>query len=247
MELNLKGKRIIVTGASKGIGRAIAQALLAEGARLAICARDPSQLEEAAAALSKHGEVHHQVADMSQDGAPADFASWAAQTLGGLDIVVSNVSAMSNSFRECVETDILGVQSLLRESLKHMADHSGANIICISSRAASMGMPRLQSYATVKAATISMVKSLAMELGPRGIRVNAVSPGDIFFPGGGWDVIRQHKPTWYKTALAENPYGRLGKPEEVADVVTFIASDRASFISGANILVDGAATTGLQI
>jgi 3-oxoacyl-[acyl-carrier protein] reductase len=162
--------------------------------------------------------------------------------------LISNVSAGgSGSFRDCVETDIMGAQALMRGSLSHMADQSGANIICISSRAASMGIPFLQSYAAVKAATISMVKSMAMEVAPRGIRVNAVSPGDIEFDGGAWGEAKLHNPKVYAKFLSDNPMGRMGRLDEIADVVTFIASERASLVSGANILVDGAATTGLQI
>lgn len=110
-----------------------------------------------------------------------------------------------------------------------------------------MGIPILQSYAAVKAATISMVKSMAMEVAPRGIRVNAVSPGDIEFDGGAWGEARLHNPKVYAQFLSENPMGRMGRLDEIADVVTFIASERASLVSGANILVDGAATKGLQI
>ena len=248
MDLRLKGKRIIVTGASKGIGRAITTCLLDEGARLAICGRDEDRLSQATSELSALGEIHGKSCDLSSLEQTTAFVDWAAEQLGGLDILISNVSAGGGaSFRDCVETDIMGGQALMRGSLSHMQNQSGANIICISSRAASMGIPFLQSYAAVKAATISMVKSMAMEVAPRGIRVNAVSPGDIEFDGGAWGEAKLHNPKVYAQFLSENPLERMGRLDEIADVVTFIASERASLVSGANILVDGAATKGLQI
>ena len=193
------------------------------------------------------GEIHHRAAHMGKPDEPAEFANWAAERLGGLDIVVSNVSAMNTDFRRCVEVDIMGAQSLLRTSLDHMEANAGANLICIASRAASVGIPFLQSYAAVKAATVSMVKSLALELAGRGIRANVVSPGDIKFEGGVWGRAETEDPKLYKSILRENPMGRLGRPEEIADVVAFIASERASFVSGAHLLVDGAATRSLQL
>lgn len=247
MDLKLQNKRVIVTGASKGIGRAIATSLLQEGAKLAICARDENTLKQTQAQLSELGEVHATTCDLSNPEQTADFVNWAGSQLGGLDILISNVSAGGNDFRASFETDIIGAQSLMRASLELMQDNNNANIICISSRAASIGIPFLQSYAAVKAATISMVKSLALEVASRGIRVNAVSPGDIEFEGGSWDNVKQHNPKLYTSILRDNPLGRLGRLDEVADVVTFIASERASFVTGANILADGGATKGLQL
>ncbi len=247
MDLHLKGKRVIVTGGSKGIGKAIAASFLQEGAEVTICARDAGTLEATANELKQLGNVHFQTADLSDSEAAANFVNWASDQMGGLDILVSNVSAMSTDFRECVEIDIIGVQALLRAGLKRMEDHSDCNIICISSRAAAIGIPFMQSYAAVKAATISMVKSLALEVARRGIRVNAVSPGDIEFPGGSWERNKTENPKLYNAVLKENAFRRLGKPEEIGDVVAFIASDRSSFVSGANILVDGAATRSIQI
>lgn len=247
MDLGLAGRRVAVTGGSRGIGRAIVAAFLEEGARVAFCARGADGCEAAARALGEAGEVHARPADMGREGDPEAFVEWAADTLGGLDVLVSNVSAMRNDYRRCVEVDIMGAHALVRAGLARMEDDAGANVICIASRAAAVGIPFLQAYSAVKAATISMVKSTALEVARRGIRVNVVSPGDIEFPGGSWARAREENPKLYGAILRENPFRRLGRPEEVADVVAFLASPRAAFVSGANVLVDGCATRSLQI
>ncbi|WP_394935551.1 SDR family NAD(P)-dependent oxidoreductase [uncultured Ilumatobacter sp.] len=248
MDLGLTGKRILVTGGSKGIGRGITQALLEEGAVVTICARNADGLATAATELSASGTVHHRATDMAVEGDPTALVEWAAEQMGGLDIVVSNVSAMAGpDWSASVNVDLVRTDELLRAALGKMEDHAGANLVCIGSRAASTGAPRIAAYAAVKAATVSMVKSLAFEVARRGIRVNIVSPGDILFPGGVWDDVRKEGGKLWNATLKQNPFRRLGTPEEIADVVAFLVSNRASFVTGANILVDGGATTGLQI
>jgi len=248
MDLGLSGKRILVTGGSKGIGRGVTQALLGEGAVVAICARNADGLATASAELSALGTVHHRVTDMAVEGDPTALVEWAAEQMGGLDIVVSNVSAMAGpDWSASVNVDLVRTDELLRAALGKMEDHAGANLVCIGSRAASTGAPRIAAYAAVKAATVSMVKSLAFEVARRGIRVNVVSPGDILFPGGVWDDARKEGGKLWDATLKQNPFRRLGTPEEIANVVAFLVSNRASFVTGANILADGGATTGLQI
>ena len=248
MDLMLTGKRVIVTGASRGIGRAIAETFLDEGARVAICARDAPGLASAAEELGRHGEVHQRCLDMAEPDGPAAFVDWAVEQLGGLDVVVSNVSAQAgNDYAASFQVDIEGANSLVRSALANMADHDDANIVFIGSRAGNVGVPWMPAYAAVKAATVSMAKSLALELARRGIRVNVVSPGDVLFSGGSWDRAQRDNPKLFEGILRENPLRRLGRPEEIADVVAFIASQRASFVTGANIMVDGGATRGLQI
>ncbi len=248
MDLELTGKRVLVTGGSRGIGRAITKVFLDEGARVAICARGEAALAEAAAELSEFGEVHHRPADIGVVGEPAALVEWAVDTLGGLDVLVSNVSAMAGpDWEASCAVDLVGTNALIRTALEHMEDDTGANIVCIGSRAASTAAARIPAYAAVKAATVSMIKSLAREVARRGIRANVVSPGDIIFPGGSWDDARIEDGKLWNAILRENPFRRLGEPEEIADVVAFVASARASFMTGSNVLVDGGATTGIQI
>ena len=248
MDLGLAGKRVIVTGASKGIGRAIAEGFLTEGARVAICARDQVVLDATAQELSALGEIHTRRADMADPDDPAIFVDWAAGQLGGLDVVVSNVSAMeATDYGVAFQTDIAGAVSVTRTAFGHMDDDQDANVVFMGSRAASVGAPWLQAYAAMKAATVSMAKSMALEVARRGIRVNVVSPGDVLFPGGSWDRARQENPKLYEAIVKENPFRRLAQPQEIADVVVFIASARASFVTAANVLVDGGATKSIQL
>lgn len=248
MDLGLGGRRVIVTGASKGIGKAIARGFLTEGARVAICARDQAVLDATAVELSEVGEIHARCADMSDPTGPTGFVEWAAGQLGGLDVVVSNVSAMmASDYRAAFETDIGGAVSLTRAALELMPDGDDANVVFIGSRAASVGVPWMPAYAAMKAATVSLAKSMSLEVARRGIRVNVVSPGDVLFPGGTWDRAQHDNPKMYESIVKENPFRRLARPDEIADVVVFIASARASFVTGANIFVDGGATKSLQL
>lgn len=248
MDLRLDGTRVLVTGSSKGIGKAIARAFLLEGATVTICGRTAETLVESAAEFEALGTVHHHVTDMAVAGQPAELVTWAAEQMGGLDVLVSNVSSMAGpDWEVSVNVDLVRTNELIRAALGVMDDHAGANVVCIGSRAGSTGAAQIPAYAAVKAATVSMVKSFALEVARRGIRVNVVSPGDILFPGGVWDRVQEAGGKPWDAVIRANPFRRLGTPEEVADVVVFTASGRSSFVTGANLLVDGGATNGLQI
>ena len=239
---------MLVTGASRGIGRAIAARFVEEGARVMLCARGRDDLERAANELAAVGETHWRTADLGDLDQIDALVADTVEELGGIDIVVSNVSGFAGRDLDAAHrVDIAGADRLIRGSLAHMADGDDANIVCIGSRAGSVGVPWMPAYAAAKAATVSLVKSMALEVARRGIRVNAVSPGDIEFPGGTWERARLENPKLFDAILKENPFRRLGRPEEVADVVAFVASRRATFMTGTNVMVDGGASRHLQL
>lgn len=248
MDLELDGRRVLVTGASRGIGKAIAERFVAEGARVMMCARGLDDLERAAQEIDQDGRVAFRTADLGEFDQIDALVEATVVEFGGIDIVVSNVSGFAGRDLDAAHrVDIAGADRLIRQSLGHMADHDDANVVCIGSRAGSVGVPWMPAYAAAKAATVSLVKSMALEVARRGIRVNTVSPGDIEFPGGTWERARTENPKLFDAVLKENPFRRLGTPEEVADVVAFVASRRATFMTGANVMVDGGASRHLQL
>lgn len=247
MDLGLRDKRVLVTGGSRGIGKAIVGAFLEEGARVATCARGAESLLATAGEFAGLGELHDRVCDMADPDAVTGMVEWTVERLGGLDIVVSNVSAMNaRDFEVGYEVDIRGMHTLIEAAVPHFEHHAGANVVAIGSRAGSAGTI-LPAYSAYKAATVSYMKSLGIRHAKRGIRFNCVSPGDILFEGGTWADARDNNPAFFEAILAENPMKRLGTPEEIANVVAFVASERASFMTGANVLVDGGATGGIQL
>ncbi|RYF95457.1 MAG: SDR family oxidoreductase [Caulobacteraceae bacterium] len=247
MDLGLKGKRALVTGGTRGIGRAIADLLAAEGCDVALCARNPDQVSEAVAALQATGvKAWGETLDVSAEGALAGLVDRAAEALGGLDIFVSNVSGAMGlgnepaAWKQAVEVDILRTIEGCEAAAGRLGD--GGSIIVIGTvSAVEISGPR-RPYASVKAALIPYVKNLARDLGPRNIRANVVAPGPIYFKGGVWDMVEQHMPDRFEAVLKASPLGRLGGPEEIANAAVFLASPRAIYISGANLICDGAVT-----
>src|SRR5487761_1492968 len=244
MDLSLTGSRALITGGSRGIGFAIADALAAEGAAVGLVARDAGGLAGAAAQLAGRG-----AADVTDPAELARAVEEIAGALGGLDHLVANAGGtvgggnLTNSLPgEFTATFALNAghpAELIRAGLSHLRAAGGGAVVIVSSITGMRPAPRT-AYAAAKAAEIQLAATAAQELAPAGIRVNAVSPGSIMFPGGSWDTFQRDNPEDFATFLATQfPFGRLGRLQEVADVVAFLLSERASWITGSNIVVDG--------
>jgi len=246
MDLGLKGKGIIVTGASKGIGRAIALEFAREGARVAICARGAEALEDTRKACAALGvDVHAATCDVGKAEALNGFLAGAHAALGRVDVLVNNPSGFGVTDDEAgwaasFDVDIMAAVRATWAVTPWMERQGGGAIVNISSISGlEASLPGVAAYAAAKAALISQSKSMAMELAPKGIRVNCVAPGSIDFPDGFWDNVHKTNPSFYDMVVSSIPFGRMGRPEEIAHAVVFLASPRASWVSGAMLPVDG--------
>ena len=253
MDLGLKGLKAIVTGGTKGIGQAIAQTLAAEGAHVAICARNADEVAASVAELQGRGvTAFGRAVDVADGPALAAWVNDAATALGGIDIVVANVSALAIAADEAAwqrgfEVDMMGTVRLVTAAMPHLEKSGKAAIVTISSVSGREIDFASGPYGAFKAAIIHYTQGLAYHLAGKGIRANSVSPGNTYFPGGVWTQIEQGNPEFFKMALGMNPTGRMGTPQEMANAAAFLASPAASFISGTNLLVDGALTKGVQL
>ena len=249
MDLGLVGRRVLVTGGTKGIGRAIAETFAAEGAFVALCARDPVEVSATVTAL---GSGHcGKAVDVADGPAVAAWVAEAAETLGGIDIVVPNVSALAVSGEESAwqagfQTDIMGSVRVVNAAMPWLLKSGVGSIVIISSVSGREIDFAAGPYGAFKAAMIHYAQGLAYQLAEKNIRANTVSPGNTYFPGGVWENIEQGNPALFAQSLALNPTGRMGRPEEIARAVIFLASPAASFITGTNLIVDGALTRGVQ-
>ena len=243
MDLELRGKCAVVTGGSKGIGRAIASGLAAEGADVAICARGVDALRATERDLKSHGgKVLAEVCDVQDRDALDRFLESARRTLGHIDILVNNASAFAaadddDAWHASLDVDLMAAVRASRKVIPWFAEHGGCIVHVASVSALEAGSP--PAYAAAKAALISHSKNLAVALAARKIRVNVVAPGSVQFPGGLWETVKKSHPDMYASVLGTIPSGRMGTPEEIANAVVFLASGRASWITGACLLVDG--------
>jgi NAD(P)-dependent dehydrogenase (short-subunit alcohol dehydrogenase family) len=251
MDLGLRGRRALITGGSRGIGLAVAEALAAEGAAVGLVARDAGGLAAAAERLKSQGStVVTAAADVTDTSQLKQAVADIAAALGGLDRLVANAggtvgrgnltSAGDGDFTATFALNAGHAAELIRAGLPHLRAAGGGAVVIISSVTGMRPAPRT-AYAAAKAAEIHLAATAAQELAPAGVRVNCVSPGSIMFPGGGWESFQQANPEDFAAFVdTQFPFGRLGRLTEVADVVTFLLSDRASWVSGANVAVDGA-------
>lgn len=244
MDLGLTGKNVIITGASKGIGRAIALTFADEGANVAICARGEESLASVVDELKQRGvKVHGAACDVSDAEALGGFLEGAHAALGGVDVLVNNASGFGVTddepgWQTAFDVDIMATIRATWKVAPWMEAAGGGAVVHIASTSGlEAGSP--PAYAAMKAALISHSKTMAEALAPKGIRVNAVSPGSIEFEGGMWQTIKNVAPAHYDSILKSIPFGRLGNDFEVANAVVFLSSARASWIAGVNLPVDG--------
>lgn len=246
MDLNLKDKRVVVTGGSAGIGAAIVETFADEGCEVHFCARNPSRIRDLEATIrakasNGRGAVSGSAIDMTDRPA---VSAW-FDAIGKVDIVVANVSALSGDWSAALTTDLHATLNTFADAASRI--QADGAITYIGSKASGIGTPGFEAYGAVKAALTHYTKSQAMYLGAAGIRVNVVSPGDTFVEGGFWDGIRKSAPDAYDAAVKGNPMGRLARPEEIARVVAFVSSPVVSFVNGANWHVDGGGTSHVQL
>ena len=248
MDLGLKGKSVLVTGGSKGIGLAIAELFAGEGANVAICARNTDDVAKAVKSLRAKGvKASGRGLDVADPGALKAWIEAAAAELGGIDIVVCNVSALAvgdtaESWEKSFRTDMMHTVNSVAAAKPYLEKSKSASIVIVSSVSGFEVDFAAGSYGAMKAALIHYSKGLSNQLVAKGIRVNVVSPGNTYFEGGIWQNIERGNPDLFKTAMSLNPTGRMGTAEEVAAGVVFLASPVASRVSGTNLIIDGALT-----
>ena len=245
MALDFTCRRVIVCGGSRGIGRSTALGFAAAGAAVSICARGADTLEATRQEIAAHGHLAHAgVCDLADGDAIRAFVASAAEALGGIDILVNNASGFGMTddaagWAAGFNVDVMAVVHASHAALPHLEKAKHGCIVSVSSISAYRSSLRGAPYAAVKAAVVQYTTSQAMALAPKGIRVNAVAPGSIEFPGGTWEKRKLEGSPVYQSVLNAIKFGRLGEPEEIANVILFLASPMASWVTGQTITVDG--------
>lgn len=243
MDLGLAGKRAVVTGATKGLGRAIAESLLDEGASVAICARDADGVDAAVKELSGRGTVWGQAVDAGDADSLRSFVSGAIEQLGGLDVYVHNTSGKPaksiEAWKNNFDIDLMALVIGAEAAADALADGGGALISIGTSAVGEHFASGSNSYSAFKAAVTNWTLGQAQVLGKRGIRCNVVSPGPIWVEGGDWNRVKDAKPEFFAQTEQVHPMGTIGEVSDVANAVTFLASPAAKHINGANLTVDG--------
>ena len=251
MDLGLNGKRALVTGGSKGIGRAIAEGFAAEGADVSICARNADEVGAVVLSLRAQGvNAFGSAVDVADPAALAGWVSASAQALGGVDALVCNVSALAvgdsaETWEKTFRVDMMHSVNAVAAAMPFLEKSSCGSIVLISSVSGFEVDFAAGSYGAMKAALIHYAKGLSRQLVGKGIRVNCVSPGNTYFDGGIWQTIEKNMPDLFASTLKVNPTGKFGTAAEVANGVVFISSPMASRISGTNLVIDGALTVAV--
>jgi 3-oxoacyl-[acyl-carrier protein] reductase len=254
MDLGLNGAKALITGGGRGIGYYAATALRAEGASVAICGRDQATLDAAASELRAigRGDVYTHQADVQDREQVKAYARAAQEALGGLDIVIHNASGFGapgeEGFMRSWEVDVMALMRILEEVQPALEASGKGAVLFVGSTASiqNFGARGVSAYGAVKAAQRVLANDLGQSLGRRGIRVNALSPGATWFPGGSWDRTKQAQPDFYAGVEKGHPFRRLGTGEEVARVITFLVSPAASWVNATHVVVDGGQNIGVQ-